>query len=52
MFFTQLALTLPNKEANMSLIILFILLLSYFLIATESFTKINKSAVAIFAGTV
>ena len=36
----------------MSLIILFILLVSYVLIATESFTKINKSAVAIFAGTV
>lgn len=36
----------------MTLIIVAILLLSYVLIATEKFTNVNKSAVAIFAGTV
>ena len=36
----------------MTLIIVFILLLCYFLIATENITNINKAATAIFAGTV
>lgn len=36
----------------MTIIIVFILLLSFALIATERLTNINKSAVAIFAGTV
>lgn len=36
----------------MTLIIVIILLLSYALIATENITKVNKAAVAIFAGTV
>ncbi len=37
---------------NMTLVILAILLLAYLLIATESVTKVNRAAVAIFAGTV
>ncbi len=36
----------------MTLVIVAILLLTYILIATESVTKVNKAAVAIFAGTV
>ncbi|MBO5627704.1 MAG: hypothetical protein J5965_01320 [Aeriscardovia sp.] len=36
----------------MTLIIVTILLMAYLLIATERFTNVNKSAVAIFAGTV
>ena len=39
-------------ESAMTLIIVFILLLCYFLIATENITNINKAATAIFAGTV
>lgn len=40
------------KTTIMTLIIAIILLLSYFFIATESFTHLNKAAVAMFAGTV
>ena len=36
----------------MSLIIVAILCISYLLLATESLTKVNKSAVAMFAGTI
>ncbi|MDY6205884.1 MAG: sodium:proton antiporter NhaD [Prevotella sp.] len=36
----------------MSLIIIATLIISYLLIATESVTKVNKAAIAIFAGTV
>ena len=36
----------------MTLIIVAILLLAYLLIATENLTKMNKAAVAVFAGTV
>ena len=36
----------------MTLVIVATLLLSYLLIATESITKINKAAIAVFAGTV
>ena len=36
----------------MSLIIVAILCMSYLLLATESLTKVNKSAVAMFAGTI
>lgn len=36
----------------MTLILIFILLLSFVLIATERLTNINKSAIAVFAGTV
>lgn len=36
----------------MSLIIIGIILLGYFLIATENYTNVNKAAVAIFMGTV
>ena len=36
----------------MTLVILAILILAYILIATENITKVNRAAVAIFAGTV
>lgn len=36
----------------MTLVILTILILAYVLIATENVTKVNRAAVAIFAGTV
>ena len=36
----------------MTLVILTILVLAYVLIATENVTKVNRAAVAIFAGTV
>ncbi len=36
----------------MTLVILAILILAYTLIATENITKVNRAAVAIFAGTV
>ena len=35
----------------MTLIIVFIIILGFLLIATESITKVNKAASAIFAGT-
>lgn len=38
--------------STMTLIIVFILLLCYILIATENLTNVNKAATAIFAGTV
>ena len=45
--------TLHIQKCNdMTLIIVVIILLSLLLIATERFTNVNKSAVAIFAGTV
>ena len=36
----------------MTLVIVVILVLAYILIATEALTKVNKAAVAVFAGTV
>ena len=36
----------------MTLVIVVILLIAYVLIATELLTKVNKAAVAVFAGTV
>ena len=35
----------------MTLVIITIILIGYFLIATEKFTNVNKAAVAIFVGT-
>ena len=36
----------------MTVVILAIILMGYLLIATENITKVNRAAVAIFAGTV
>lgn len=41
-----------SQVCKMTIVIVFILLLAYFLIATEVLTKVNKAAVAVFAGTV
>lgn len=46
--------TFATDKSNiqlMTLVIITIILIGYFLIATEKFTNVNKAAVAIFVGT-
>ncbi len=51
-YFVTFAFEILKNKRYMTLVILAILLLAYILIATENVTKVNRAAVAIFAGTV